>query len=112
MQHAYAFTTVTTTVVFVQQLKLSKQVNVAAIAARNAANAQLYSKQQKTVAQCCAYLLQAANAHKQVFVNYNKKYISIAVAANKANKQTKALAKQFNANVKQTQNNITLRLYA
>jgi DNA-binding transcriptional regulator LsrR (DeoR family) len=83
------------------------------IAQRNARNAQYvtqYTAQQIAQAQAIAQALQALYFKQHVNVNYNARSISIQLQNATAIQAVQYIAKQYNASIKQTQNNVLLHI--
>ena len=93
------------------QVAHKKHFSVAQRAARNAQYVQLYTVAQQATAQQVAQALQALFFKQRVNVNYNAKSISVQLQNATAIQAVQYIAKQFNATIKQTQNNVLLHLF-
>lgn len=87
-----------------------KHFSVAQRAARNAQYIVQYTAQQIAQAQAIAQALQALYFKQRVNVNYNANSISIQVQNAIATQAVQYVAKQHNAAIKQTANNVLLHI--
>ena len=91
-------------------VKHKKHFSVAQRNARNALYITQYTAQQIAAAQAIAQALQALYFTQRVNVNYNAKSISVQLQNATAIQAVQYIAKQFNASIKQTQNNVLLHI--
>lgn len=91
-------------------VKHKKHFSVVQRAARNAKYIVLYSNAQIAQAQAIAQALQALYFKQKVNVNYNANSISVQLQNATATQAVQYIAKQFNALIKQTNNNVLLHI--
>lgn len=91
-------------------VKHKKHFSVAQRAARNAQYMQLYTAAQQALAQQVAQALQALFFKQRVNINYNANSISVQLQNATAIQAVQYIAKQYNASIKQTANNVLLHI--